>query len=137
MTESPPALVDTDVLSAVMRKHPLATKRARSYLQVHGKFTFSVITRYEVLRGLHVKDASKQLVAFDQLCAASVVLPLTDGIIVQAAKKYADLHRRGQLISDADILIAATAISHGLIVATNNNAHFARIRDLHIRNWLV
>ena len=137
MTNLSPALVDTDILSAVMRKHELATERARSYLQLHGHFTFSVITRYEVLRGLFAKGAVKQLALFDHLCAASLVLPITDAVIVQAATIYADLYQRGALISDADILIAATAITHELSVITNNEAHFRRIPKLQIENWLA
>ncbi len=137
MTTLSLALLDTDILSAVMRKNPLATEQARSYLEVHRLFTFSVITRYEVLRGLLAKGAAKQLAAFDKLCATSRVLPLLDSIIVQAATIYADLHRRGELISDADILIAATAIMHGLAVVTNNEAHFRRVRDLQVVNWLA
>lgn len=75
MTPASPALIDTDILSAVMRENPSATARARAYLEVHGQFTFSMITRYEVLRGLLAKQATKQLAAFDQLCATSRVLP--------------------------------------------------------------
>jgi len=137
MTVLSQALLDTDILSAIMRKNPLATERARSYLEIYRQFTFSVITRYEVLRGLLTKGASKQIATFDQLCAKSRVLPLNDSIIVQAAAIYADLHQRGGLISDADILIAATAITHGLAVVTNNEAHFRRIRNLQIENWLA
>ena len=137
MTTPSQALLDTDILSAVMRKSPSAIQRARLYLEVYRQFTFSVITRYEILRGLLAKGATKQLSAFDQLCAASRVLPLTDPIIVQAATIYADLYRRGELISDADILIAATTITHGLAVVTNNEAHFRRIRDLQVVNWLA
>jgi predicted nucleic acid-binding protein len=58
-------------------------------------------------------------------------------MIVQAARVYADLHRRGELISDADILIAATAMTRGLAVVTGNVAHFRRIRDLQVVNWLA
>jgi tRNA(fMet)-specific endonuclease VapC len=131
------ALLDTDILSAIMRRNPSASQRARSYLGVHRYFTFSVITRYEVLRGLLAKGATAQLAAFDQLCATSRVLPLTDPIIVRAASVYVDLHRRGELINDGDILIAATALVHGLAVVTNNEAHFRRIRDLQVVNWLA
>ncbi len=133
----PPALLDTDILSAIMRRNPSVTQRARSYLEAHGRFTFSVITRYEVLRGLLAKGAAKQLAAFDQLCGMSSVLAVTDPIIVEAATVYAELHRRGELIGDADILIAATAISHGLAVVTNNEAHFRRIGNLRVLNWLI
>ena len=137
MTKQTPALLDTDVLSAIMRKNPLATERARSYLDTYRQFAFSVITRYEVLRGLLIKGATKQLATFDQLCATSRVFPLTDSIIVLGASIYADLYQRGELISDADILIAATAMSHGLAVVTNNEVHFRRVSDLQIQNWLA
>ena len=136
MTHPTQALIDTDILSAIMRKNPLAIERARSYLMTYRQLTFSVITRYEVLRGLLARGAAKQLDAFDQLCATSRVLPLTETIIVQAATIYADLKKRGELVSDADILIAATAIVHGLAIVTNNEAHFRRIRDMQIMNWL-
>ena len=91
MTTLVQALLDTDILSAIMRKNSPATERARSCLEVHRQFTFSVITRYEVLRGLLARGAAKQLDAFDQLCATSRVLPLTEPMIVQAATVYADL----------------------------------------------
>ena len=113
MTTPARALLDTDILSAILRKNPPSIERARSYLEVHRQFTFSVITRYEILRGLLAKGAGKQLDAFDQLCGTSRILPLTDQMIVQAATVYADLHRRGELIGDADILIAATAMTQG------------------------
>jgi tRNA(fMet)-specific endonuclease VapC len=131
------ALLDTDILSAIMRRNPQGTERARLYLQQHHQFTFSVITRYEVLRGLLAKEAVRQLAVFDQLCATSRVLPVIDTTIVQAASIYADLYRRGELISDADILIAATAIIHGLAVVTNDERHFRRVPNLRIENWLA
>lgn len=137
MTTALPALIDTDILSALMRGNPSAMAQARSYLEVHQQFTFSVITRYEVLRGLLVKKAARQLDAFNELCAASRVLPVTDAIVAQGAAIYADLSQRGELINDADILIAATALAHGLIVVTNNQSHFRRIRNLQVENWLA
>jgi len=130
-------LLDTDILSAILRRKPAALERARFYLESHSRLTFSIITRYEVMRGLLAKRAEKQLAAFELFCKASRVLPVTDPIIVKAASIYAELYRRGELISDADILIAATALHHGLSVTTNNEAHFRRIRDIGIENWLT
>ncbi|MFP4439682.1 MAG: type II toxin-antitoxin system VapC family toxin [Chloroflexaceae bacterium] len=131
------ALLDTDILSAVMRQQAAATARARSYLAMHHRLIFSIITRYEILRGLYAKYATTQLTAFDQLCVVSTILPLTNPIIVRAATIYADLHQRGVLIGDADILIAATALEHGLIMVTNNENHFNRIAGIQLENWLV
>ena len=132
-----PTLIDTDTLSAVMKQRPEALTRARSYLAHHGRFTLSVITRYEILRGLKAAGATAKEAAFAQFCGANLVLPITDAIILRAADVYADLHRRGLLIGDADILIAATALEHGLVLVTNNTDHFSRISELQLQNWLA
>ncbi len=128
------AILDTDILSAIMRQHPAAQARARSYLAVHRHLTFSIITRYEILRGLHARHATAQLMAFDQLCQASTILPLTDAIIVRASMLYADLQQRGALIGDADILIAATSIEHRLVMVSNNERHYQRIPGIELEN---
>jgi tRNA(fMet)-specific endonuclease VapC len=133
----PKSLWDTDVLSGLMRKTPVALNRARVYLADHRQLTISLVTRFEILRGLKAKRANAQLAAFDSFCMNNEVLPITDQIIVRAAETYADLHNRGQLIADADILIAATAIENGLVMATNNLADFGRITGLQIDNWLA
>ena len=120
-----------------MRKNPTALNRARTYLADHRQFTISLVTRFEILRGLKAKRATAQLAAFDAFCGNNEVLPITDGVIVRAADIYADLHGRGQLIPDADILIAATAIENALVLATNNLRDFGRIAGLRIDNWLA
>ena len=110
-------------------------RAARVYLDRWQRFTFSVLTRYEILRGLRAKGAVRQELAFDALCRLSQVLPLTDPIVVRAAAIYADLQLRGKLIGDADILIAATALEYGLTLATGNTAHFERIPGLQVISW--
>lgn len=129
-------LLDTDILSAIMRQHPVVIPKAQAYLMDHERFTFSIITRYEILRGLKAKGAAKQITTFDRFCDVNTVLQLTDEAIVKASDIYAFLRQRGELIGDADILIAATALTDGLCVATNNLEHFRRIPELQIQNWL-
>ena len=132
----PKSLLDTDTLSAVIKQNPVALTHSRSYLATYSLLTFSLITRYEVLRGLKAKNAAVQIAAFEKLCAVSEILPLTDAIVQRAAGIYGDLHQQGQLIGDADILIAATAIENGLTCVTNNENHFRRIPNLIRANWL-
>jgi tRNA(fMet)-specific endonuclease VapC len=136
VTTQAPVLLDTDTLSAILRRNPAVTTRAREYLRSHHRFTFSIITRYEILRGLKARHATKQQAAFDRFCAANTILHLSNAVVVQAAEVYADLYRRGDLIGDADILIAAPSIVEGLSLATNNERHFERIEGLNIDNWL-
>ena len=130
-------LLDTDILSALMRRHPRVVSRSRAYLAEYAQLTFSIITRYEILRGLKAKNATRQTAAFERFCARNIILPLSDEIIIRAAEIYADLSGRGELIGDADILIAASALVEGFGVVTNNERHFQRIRDLHVENWLL
>ena len=131
-----PVLVDTDILSEILKQRDDNVLRAaRVYLDRWQRFTFSVLTRYEILRGLRAKGAVRQELAFDALCRLSQVLPLTDPIVVRAAAIYAGLQLRGKLIGDADILIAATALEYGLTLATGNTAHFERIPGLQVISW--
>jgi tRNA(fMet)-specific endonuclease VapC len=132
------ALLDTDTLSEIMKGvDPRVQDNARRYLTVFRHFTFSIITRYEILRGLKARRATRQMARFEQRCQHSQVLPLTDDVIVQAAELYALLYQEGQLISDADILIAATALKHNLVMVTENVNHFRRIPGLSIESWRV
>jgi tRNA(fMet)-specific endonuclease VapC len=132
----PPSLLDTDALSEVMKgKDPITRQKAQDYLNVYGRFTFSILTRYEILRGLKAKQATKQIAVFENRCQVSEVLPLTDPIIVRGADIYADLKQRGLLISDADILIASTALIHNLVLVINNLRHFSRIPGLTLETW--
>lgn len=130
-------LLDTDILSAIMRQNPLVLAKAQAYLAQHSRLTFSIITRYEILRGLKAKGADKQLKAFEQFCANNIILPLTDEIIVRAADIYAELRKKGTPIGDADILIAASAMVNRMAVITNNQSHFLQISGLTVYNWLA
>lgn len=55
-----------------------------------------------------------------------------------AARKYAvvrdDLESRGEVIGANDLLIASIALSHGLILVTND-ADFGRVTGLPIEDW--
>ena len=131
-----PRLLDTVTLSEVMKGRDAGVlAKARDYLSVHGHFQFSIITRYEILRGLKAKNAVRQVERFETQCRSSAVFPLTDEIVIRAAEIYAGLHRRGALIEDADILIAATALVHGLPLVTENASHFRRIPGLTFESW--
>ena len=128
-------LIDTDTLSLFLRNQLKVMSAAEQYLKFHAGFTFSVVTHFEILRGLKVKAAQKQILKFGLICAESNELNLTSGVIERAAEIYAQLYKQGNIIGDADILIAATAMENGLTVVTNNVSHFERINGLQVINW--
>ena len=131
------AVLDTDILSAIMRKDADALTNARQYLTAHPNLTISIITRYEILRGLMAKNATTQIANFHRLCGTLIVLPLNDATVVRAASIYGQLRREGKTTGDADILIAATALENGYEIVTNNTPHFSPVQGLVVRNWLA
>jgi tRNA(fMet)-specific endonuclease VapC len=128
-------LLDTDILSLFLRNSPKVMTEAGNYLTLHKGLTFSIITDFEILRGLKVKDAKRQIAKFAQIRQLSRIINLNERIIGRAADIYADLYDRGSMIGDADILIAATALEQQLPIVTNNESHFSRIGGLRILNW--
>ncbi len=136
MTAGKPPLLDTDTLSEVLKLRDLSVaRRAREYLDLYQRFHFSIITRFEILRGLLAKAAPRQIERFEIQCRKRVVLPLSDAVVVRASEHYAHLHVRGALISDADLLIAATAQIHGSDLVTENRDHYSRIPGLNLQSW--
>ena len=135
MTNLLEVVVDSDTLSLYLKNFPKVTAQANGYLSVHRELTFSIITRFEVLRGLKIKSAATQINKFNAICRYSRILEISDEIIERAADIYASLYQRGQLIGDADILIAATALDYDLPIVTNNEKHFNRINNLQVLNW--
>jgi tRNA(fMet)-specific endonuclease VapC len=135
MSPATKCLLDTDILSLYLRKQQRVVVEGQTYLRSHKVFSFSIITRFEILRGMKVKNANSQLIFFERFCSNNEILDIDDNIIVRAADIYADLYRSGRIIGDADILIAATALEYGHSVVTNNESHFERIHGLNVVNW--
>ena len=47
----------------------------------------------------------------------------------------ADMERSGNKIDDFDLLIGATAITHDLIMVTDNVKHLGKISGIQLENW--
>lgn len=130
-------LLDTDTVSLLRRGHPRVTQRAANYMATYGRFTFAELTWYEIVRGYRAIGAHSQLTKFDSFCHRCDILSLDRTALEHAANIYADLKQRGELIGEIDILIAGTALAHGMGVATRNVAHFSRIANLHVEDWTI
>lgn len=91
----------------------------------------SVVSYGELFEGaIGASDPAAELARFRRFLDRLVLLPLDDPIRERFARIRAELRRRGQLIPDFDLLIAATAIHHELILLTRNVRHFERVSEL-------
>jgi len=131
-------LLDTDILSDFLRgKNVNVVRHVEAYLREYGRLTISVVTVFEIVRGRHQAQQfdraaqfltwaqGTELIEFDYNCAR------TGGEIAGA------LLRSGTTVGIADSLIAATAITRRLTLATANVDHYQRISafGLTIQNW--
>ncbi len=96
------ALLDTDTLSYLIRRHPVVLQNAGIYLKAHRIFSFSEMTRYEVTRGLMRVNASSQLAKLAQFCLGSEILPVDWKVLERAAQIWVDLRRRGRTIEEIE-----------------------------------
>jgi predicted nucleic acid-binding protein len=91
----------------------------------------SIISCGELFEGaLGAPDPATELARFRRFLARLAVLPLDDATMERFARIRAELRRRGQLIPDLDLLIAATAMHHDLALLTRTVRHFRRILEL-------
>jgi len=129
-------LLDTNIVTAIVKKNERIDKKIREVELQEEELFISCITYYEVKRGLLAVNATRQLSSFNDFCQEVTVVFLDSlEIIERASTIYADLKQRGRLIQDADILIAATAITNELILVSNDS-DMLRIPGLTVENWL-
>lgn len=132
-------LLDTDILSNLMKRTPSSALVAKvASVPAEQQFTSS-ITFGELVYGAHrMRERTASLM--EKIEAALLPnLPVV-AFDAAAARRYgevrAELERLGILIGDADMRIAAIALSNGLKVVTGNERHFRRVPGLEVENWL-
>ena len=125
------ALLDTDILSEVLKgRNPQVVAQAEAYLRHHAMLTVSVISVIEIVSGLQQVARSEQLERFLQALDAMEVLPVDTESAVLAGRIDGDLLRTGQPIGRADPIVAAQAITHGLVLVTGDARHYERVTAL-------
>jgi predicted nucleic acid-binding protein len=91
----------------------------------------SLVTVGEIYEGAYGhSDPQAHLATLREFLHPLHKLNLNNSIVERFAETRAFLRSRGQIISDFDILLAATALHHDLTVLTRNLRHFSRIPDL-------
>jgi tRNA(fMet)-specific endonuclease VapC len=71
----------------------------------------------------------------DEFFAQFVTLSYDDAAADHYSRLRADLARIGKPIGPNDMMIAAIALAHELILVTHNTAEFSRIEGLSLEDW--
>ncbi len=112
-------LLDTNILILCFRK-------AEGYLELLDTLAkddtlyISAMTRLEIVRGMREHERKDTFNLLDSLDTIDITIEIAD--------KAGDLIRlwraKGIILGDADAIIAATALNHGLALVTTNEKHF-------------
>lgn len=123
-------LLDTDVFSYLMEP---GDPRGQPYLRhVERRITaLAFITVGELLFGAMWRGwGERRLEKLKIGLQAGFVLPLDHQTCATYASLKARLRKRGQILADNDLWIAALAVRHSVSLVSNNRAHFERVPGL-------
>lgn len=96
----------------------------------------SVITEAELRTGAAKSaSAARTLDRVENFLRPLAILDFTSTDAVSYAQIRARLERAGTPIGPLDTLIAAQAVARKLVLVSNNQREFARVRGLQIQNW--
>ena len=130
-------LLDTNIFIYIRQRKSAALIERFEKLRV-GEAAISIITYGELIYG--AEKSTRRTFALPrirELVAFLPVLPLPGTAADCYGKIRAELELKGEMIGNNDLWIAAHAMASGLILITNNEAEFRRIRGLKIQNWTV
>ncbi len=128
-------LLDTCVVSDFVKGDPNTLQRLK--LICPDDISVSAVTSMELKYGLAINPqrAIKIQPLIISFLNSVTILPFAAAEAEQTAQIRSFLKQAGTPIGAYDVLIAATAITHELILVTANVREFERIPNLQIENW--
>jgi tRNA(fMet)-specific endonuclease VapC len=128
-------LLDTCVISDFVKGE--SGTQARIKQTPPADIAVSVITVMELRYGLQLNPQRAQKIesVIDSFLSSVTILPFDISESERAAQIRAILKTQGQQIGAYDVLIASTALQHGLVMVTANQREFDRVIGLQTENW--
>jgi predicted nucleic acid-binding protein len=129
-------LLDADTLNYILKSISPALERFEAATRAGASFILSPTVHYQITRYLKLKNATRVLRFYTGLVSGWVAVGLENTDRDTAADLWAQRHRVGKPIQDADLLIAVVALKTGATLVTNNVRHFDGL-GLTVENWLL
>ena len=128
-------LLDANIVIYVLKRRPIEALEA--FNKNANRMAISSITLSELIYGAEKSaNVDKNLEAVEDFVSHFDVLSYDAKASQQYGQIKAGLEKRGELIGENDIHIAAHAISQGLILVSNNLKEFKRVSNLALENWV-
>ena len=128
-------MLDTDICIYTIKRKPIRVLKRPETCQP-GTVVMSVVTFAELVSGAkksqYVEENLRRLNALSELID---VLSFDKNAAMAYGDVRSDLEKRGLIIGGNDLFIAAHALSLNMILVTNNQSEFSRVKGLKIENW--
>jgi tRNA(fMet)-specific endonuclease VapC len=127
-------LLDTTVCIGVLKGH--AGIAARLSQLTPAEVRLCAVVKAELCYGAWASEnPAKNLSTLDRFVTPYLSLPFDDACADSYGRLRAELRRQGMPIGANDLLIAATALAHDLILVTHNTREFSRVPHLRFEDW--
>ena len=126
-------LLDTNAMTAWAKRD--AHFIARIQTSVPSDLRISVMTEHELRYGIACNPNLRLRPVLERMLTLLQKVMVDSDVAATAALLRADLRRQGQPVGPYDLLIAATALTHGLTVVTHNTLEFSRVEGLNLEDW--
>ena len=127
-------LLDTDIVIYSLKGHSTVKKNLERNLHVALKI--SIVTLMELYYGAYKSQkVASNLGKIKRIEDAIEIISLGRDSAEIFAMLKAELEKAGTPLDDFDLILGACALSHDLILVTNNLKHFKRIQGLKLENW--
>ena len=137
-TRSLVLVLDTSALSRLMQAEPVALRHAGQHRPGDLFVAPPVVAEIQFgIARLRAGSRRQELLRsqYRRWRALAEWVPWTEAASDIFGEQKARLQRRGVLIEDMDIAVAAIALAQGFGVATCNARHFGRIEGLRVDDW--
>lgn len=125
------SLIDTDVVVSYLNGRADAVTLLQQL--VADGIAISVITYGEIYEGIYAgADPTRHEASFRAFLRGARVIVVNRTVARRFGQLRGALRRQGQILPAPDLLIAATALTYGLVLVTRNLRHFQRIPGLRI-----
>jgi len=126
-------LLDTNIVSELMRDPQGPVTRRIARVGERSVCT-SIIVACELRYGVAKKGSARLTQQLEAVLEVLPVLSLEPAVDRRYGEIRADLERRGTPIGPNDLLIAAQALSLGLVLVTDGVQEFRRVKGLEVKN---
>lgn len=128
--------LDTDILIEYFRGNESIKYRIEN-LREDDSIGLTWLSVYEFFKGIFASGKLEDEEFLIGLVNSAFLMDETYESSRIGGEIYADLKKSGNLINDADILIASIVKHHNAVLVTNNEDHFKRVTGLMVENWLT